>query len=98
MSSSIVPIKILRPSCQPKFEVISDECRAEGAAIVLTDAPAVVELKREFGALDFQEEALKASLRIPGLPAVLTTEARFELEQTRARKAEIARLIFNKQP
>ncbi len=63
-------------------------------ATILTDAPAVVDLKREFYALDLQEEALKSELRNPGQPATERDEVRQELDHVRTRKATIAQQIF----
>lgn len=57
-------------------------------AIVLTDCPIVVELKREFRRLDAREQELKIPARA-GLPTAVDA-----LHSVRRRKEEIAREIF----
>jgi hypothetical protein len=59
-------------------------------AIVLTDTPEVVELKREFRQLDAREQQLKPTSRAGQITATNATL----LDRVRTRKAEIARLIF----
>ncbi len=58
--------------------------------ICLTDPPAVVDLKREFRKLDAREQELK-----PVRGGHIPPEDAAELEAVRARKAAIAREIFN---
>lgn len=56
--------------------------------IVLTDTPEIVDLKKEFRELDEMEQWLKLT-RCGELETV-------EMAQVRARKQEIAKIIFNR--